>query len=151
MARVRSAILWIISDAFFLVVPALILFGIFLDPRKHDCCSAVSPPHRVSFGAQVEVALRRLDANRTSFSCRSRQSFRSFHALLAIPQFVRGWGWNPTSNSRVRLADEALRQRPVPDVAAFDLEAHVAAHEGRRDGGTSLIIFPKPSGRPTGT
>src|SRR5438093_6661970 len=33
----RSAILWIVSGLhFFLVVPALILFGIFLDPRKHD-------------------------------------------------------------------------------------------------------------------
>ncbi|HYU21590.1 MAG TPA: hypothetical protein VEM60_00490, partial [Candidatus Dormibacteraeota bacterium] len=52
----RSAILWIVSGLhFFLVVPALILFGIFLDPRKHDWLQR-SFCRRIAFlsGAQVE-------------------------------------------------------------------------------------------------
>jgi len=53
----RSAILWIVSGLhFFLVVPALILFGIFLDTRKHDWLQR-GFCRRIAFlsGAQVEA------------------------------------------------------------------------------------------------
>src|SRR2546429_2470088 len=71
----RSAILWIVSGLhFFLVVPALILFGIFLDTRKHDWLQR-GFCRRIAFlsGAQVEVRRSAgFNVNQTSFFMANR-------------------------------------------------------------------------------
>ncbi|PYU85162.1 MAG: hypothetical protein DMG51_09315 [Acidobacteria bacterium] len=92
---VRSAILWIFSGLhFFLVVPLLILFGIFLDPREHDWLQR-SFCRRIAFLSGAQVQARRsggFDAQRTCFFMANHVNlFDPFMLYCAIPQFVRGW------------------------------------------------------------
>jgi len=145
----RSAILWIVSGLhFFLVVPALILFGIFLDPRKHDWLQR-SFCRRIAFlsGAQVEVRRSAgFDANRTSFFMPNHVNlFDPFMLYCAIPQFVRGWELE--SHFKIPAYGWLMKRFgnvPVPDVRRpSDLKRMWRLTKDAVDGGTSLIIFPE--------
>ncbi len=134
----RSAILWIVSSLhFFLVVPLLILLGIFLDTRKHDWLQRAFC-RRIVFlsGAQIEVRRASgFDANRTSF----------FMSNRAIPQFVRGWELE--SHFKIPAYGWLMKRFgnvPVPDVRRpSDLKRMWRLTKDAVDGGTSLIIFPE--------
>ena len=145
----RSAILWIVSGLhFFLVVPLLILLGIFLDTRKHDWLQRTFC-RRIVFlsGAQIEVRRASgFDANRTSFFMSNHVNlFDPFMLYCAIPQFVRGWELE--SHFKIPAYGWLMKRFgnvPVPDVRRpSDLKRMWRLTKDAVDGGTSLIIFPE--------
>ena len=91
---IRCVILWILSAIhFFTVCTALVILGIFFDPRTNDW------PQRWFFRNILRVAgvgfkVRRspgFDPQRTSiFICNHINIFDAFVIYSAIPQFVRG-------------------------------------------------------------
>ncbi len=142
----RSAILWIVSSLhFFLVVPLLILLGIFLDTRKHDWLQRAFC-RRIVFlsGAQIEVRRASgFDANRTSFFMSNHVNlFDPFMLYCAIPQFVRGWELE--SHFKIPAYGWLMKRFgnvPVPDVRRpSDLKRMWRLTKDAVDGGTSLII-----------
>ena len=145
----RSAILWTVSGLhFFLVVPALILFGIFLDPRKHDWLQR-SFCRRIALlsGAQVEVRRSAgFNADQTSFFMTNHVNlFDPFMLYCAIPQFVRGWELE--SHFKIPAYGWLMKRFgnvPVPDIRRpSDLKRMWRLTKDAVDGGTSLIIFPE--------
>ena len=85
LLALRSAFLWVLSGLhFFIVAPALVFFGIFLDPRKHDWLQR-SFCRRIAFlsGARVNVVRSPgFDPRRTCF-------FMVNHVNLFDPSWVQ--------------------------------------------------------------
>ena len=145
----RSAILWIASVLhFFLVVPLLILLGIFLDTRKHDWLQRTFC-RRIVFLSGAQIDVRRasgFDANSTSFFMANHVNlFDPFMLYCAIPQFVRGWELE--SHFKIPAYGWLMKRFgnvPVPDVRRpSDLKRMWRLTKDAVDGGTGLIIFPE--------
>src|SRR5271166_4896715 len=94
LAVTRSAALWAMSGGyFFTVVPALVLLGTFVDPRKNDAPQRWLSRTVVRLaGARVEV--RRspgFDPQRTCFLISNHVNlFDPFVLYSTVPQFFRG-------------------------------------------------------------
>ena len=145
----RSAILWIASGLhFFLVVPILVLLGIFLDARKHDWLQRALC-RRIAFLSGAKIDVRRspgFDSSRTSFFFSNHVNlFDPFVLYCAIPQFVRGWELE--SHFKIPAYGSLMRRFgnvPVPDVRRpSDLKRMWRLTQGAIDFGTSLVIFPE--------
>ena len=93
--KVRSAVLWTITGAYFFVIGGVLVFlGLVIDPRKSD------RPQRLFFRNILRLAGVRLEVlcspnfnpKRTSiFICNHVNVFDPFVIYSAIPQFVRGF------------------------------------------------------------
>ena len=145
----RSAFLWIVSCLhFFLVVPVLVLFGTFLDARKHDWLQR-GLCKRIAFlsGARVEVSRSPgFYPKRTSFFFSNHVNlFDPFMLYCAIPQFVRGWELE--SHFKIPAYGWLMKRFgnvPVPDVRRpSDLKRMWRLTQEAIDSGTSLVIFPE--------
>src|SRR6266403_887447 len=104
-------------------------------PQARLVAAYVLPPHCVSFGRQRGgPPLARVRPQPDLFlRVQSRQSFRSFHALLRHSA-VRPWlgAGIAFQDSRIRLVDEALREcSRAGHSPSVRPEAHVAADAGR--------------------
>jgi 1-acyl-sn-glycerol-3-phosphate acyltransferase len=144
---VRSVILWIVSAIhFFTVCTALVILGIFIDPRRND------RPQRWFFrnilrlaGVGFEVRYSPgFDRKRTSlFVCNHINLFDAFVIYSAIPQFVRGleleshfkipaYGWMMKRFGNI----------PVPDnPAPSEKKRMLKQTRESLDRGISLIVF----------
>jgi 1-acyl-sn-glycerol-3-phosphate acyltransferase len=145
----RSAFLWIISGLhFFMVAPLLVVFGVFLDHRKHDWLQR-SFCRRIAFlsGARVEARRSRgFDPQRTSFFFVNHVNlFDPFMLYCAIPQLVRGWELE--SHFKIPAYGWLMKRFgnvPVPNVRRpSDLKRMWRLTQDAINGGTSLIIFPE--------
>lgn len=146
---VRSALLWTLSLLhFFVVAPALVFLGIFLDPRKHDWlqrgfCRRIA----LLSGARVVVRCATgFDPNRTSFFVVNHVNlFDPFILYCAIPQLVRGWELE--SHFKIPAYGWLMKRFgnvPVPDVRRpSDLKRMWRLTQDAINSGTSLIIFPE--------
>ncbi len=147
----RCIFLWIISVLhFFPVCTALVILGIFVDPRKNDW------PQRFFFRnilrlAGVSFEVRRspgFDPNRTSFFiCNHINLFDAFVIYSAIPQFVRGlelethfripaYGW-----MMKRFGNVPVPENPTP----ADFLRLLRQVKRCMDSGISLIVFAEGS------
>jgi 1-acyl-sn-glycerol-3-phosphate acyltransferase len=144
---IRSIIIWTISIIhFFPVCTALVLLGIFIDPRKND------GPQRWLFRnilrvAGVDFEVKRspgFDSERTSFFvCNHIDIWDAFIIYSAIPQFVRGL--ENESHFRVPAYGWMMRRFgniPVPP------EGNLSAYKKMMkmtkeslESGISLIVF----------
>jgi 1-acyl-sn-glycerol-3-phosphate acyltransferase len=149
LLALRSAFLWILSGLhFFVVAPALVFLGIFLDPHKHDWLQR-SFCRRIVYlsGARVEVVRSPgFDPLRTCFFMVNHVNlFDPFMLYCAIPQYVRGWELE--SHFKIPAYGWLMKRFgnvPVPDVRRpSDLKRMWRLTQGAIDGGTSLIIFPE--------
>ncbi len=149
LLALRSAFLWILSGLhFFVVAPALVFLGIFLDPHKHDWLQR-SFCRRIVFisGARVEVVRSPgFDPHRTCFFMVNHVNlFDPFVLYCAIPQYVRGWELE--SHFKIPAYGWLMKRFgnvPVPDVRRpSDLKRMWRLTQDAVDGGTSLIIFPE--------
>ena len=146
---IRCLLLWVLSGLhFFPVCTALVLLGIFADPRKND------RPQRVFFRNILRVAgvgfeVRRapgFDPNRTSiFICNHVNLFDAFVIYSAIPQFVRGWELE--SHFRVPAYGWMMKRFgniPIPSStgpAAY--KELLKRTKTALDDGVSVIVFPE--------
>jgi 1-acyl-sn-glycerol-3-phosphate acyltransferase len=149
LLALRSAFLWILSGLhFFVVAPALVFLGIFLDPHKHDWLQR-SFCRRIVYlsGARVEVVHSPgFDPHRTCFFMVNHVNlFDPFMLYCAIPQYVRGWELE--SHFKIPAYGWLMKRFgnvPVPDVRRpSDLKRMWRLTQDAIDGGTSLIIFPE--------
>lgn len=147
----RCGALWLLSALYFFpVCTALVILGIFIDPRKND------RPQRVFFRNILRVAgvgfeVKRaagFDPKRTSvFLCNHVNLFDAFAIYSAIPQFVRGWeleshfqipayGWMMGRFGNI----------PVPEhPTAADYRKLLRRTKAALDDGVSVIVFPEGS------
>ena len=146
---VRSMFLWGLSWLHFLiVVPALILMAIVLDPRKHDWLQRALC-RRIAFFSGAKVVAREdagFDRKRTSiFMANHVNLFDPFMLYCAVPQLVRGWELE--SHFRIPIYGWLMKRFgniPVPDVRSpKDLKRLWRLTQEAINGGTSLIIFPE--------
>ncbi|MCI0659842.1 MAG: 1-acyl-sn-glycerol-3-phosphate acyltransferase [Acidobacteria bacterium] len=144
---IRSIFIWIISIIhFFPVCTALVLLGIFIDPRKND------KPQRWLFrnilriaGVEFEVRYSpAFDRERTSFFvCNHVDIWDAFIIYSAIPQFVRGL--ENESHFKVPAYGWMMRRFgniPVPpegNLSAYKKLTKMARES--LDNGVSLIVF----------
>jgi 1-acyl-sn-glycerol-3-phosphate acyltransferase len=149
LLALRSALLWILSGLhFFVVAPALVFLGIFLDPHKHDWLQR-SFCRRIVYlsGARLEVVRSSgFDSQRTCFFMVNHVNlFDPFMLYCAIPQYVRGWELE--SHFKIPAYGWLMKRFgnvPVPDVRRpSDLKRMWRLTQDAIDGGTSLIIFPE--------
>jgi 1-acyl-sn-glycerol-3-phosphate acyltransferase len=149
LLALRSAVLWVLTLLhFFLVAPALVLLGIFLDPRKHDWLQRAFC-RRIAFlsGARVEARpAPGFDPRRTCFFMVNHVNlFDPFMLYNAIPQYVRGWELE--SHFKIPAYGWLMKRFgnvPVPDVRRpSDLKRMWRMTQDAIDAGTSLIIFPE--------
>ena len=145
----RSVVLWIFSGLhFFIAAPALVLLGVFLDPRRHDWLQR-GLCRRIALLSGAKVEARRspgFDATRTSFFFANHVNlFDPFMLYCAIPQFVRGWELE--SHFKIPAYGWLMKRFgnvPVPDVRRpSDLKRMWRLTQDAVDSGTSLIIFPE--------
>ncbi|HUN61646.1 MAG TPA: lysophospholipid acyltransferase family protein [Candidatus Sulfotelmatobacter sp.] len=146
---VRSLILWAASWLHFLiVVPVLIVLGMFLNPRKHDYLQR-GLCRRIAFfsGAKV-VALKEpgFDERRTSiFMVNHVNLLDPFMLYCAIPQLVRGWELE--SHFKIPIYGWLMKRFgnvPVPVVRGpKDLKRLWRLTQEAIESGLSLIIFPE--------
>jgi 1-acyl-sn-glycerol-3-phosphate acyltransferase len=145
----RSALLWTISGLhFFLVAPALVFLGLFLDPHKHDGLQR-GLCRRIAFLSGAKIEVRRtpgFDPARTSFFVSNHVNlFDPFMLYCAIPQFVRGWELE--SHFKIPAYGSLMKRFgnvPVPDVRRpGDLKRMWRLTQDAIDAGTSLIVFPE--------
>jgi 1-acyl-sn-glycerol-3-phosphate acyltransferase len=148
---IRSALLWVVSLLHFgIVVPILIVLGIFLDPKKHDWLQR-SLCRRIMFFSGAKVRVQRapdFDAQRTSFFISNHVNFFDpFVLYCAIPQFARGWELE--SHFRIPVYGWLMKRFgnvPVPDVRRpSDLKRMWRLTHEAITSGTSLIVFPEAS------
>jgi len=146
---VRSLFRWLLSGLhFFPVCTALVLLGIFVDPRKND------RPQRVFFRNILRVAgagfeVRRapgFDANRTSiFICNHVNLFDAFVIYSAIPQFVRGWELE--SHFRIPAYGWMMKRFgniPIPGTTSPAAYKELLKRtKAALDDGVSVIVFPE--------
>lgn len=149
--RVRSAVLWTITGAYFFVVGAILVFiGLVIDPRKND------RPQRLFFRnilrlAGVGLEVRQspgFDPKRTSiFICNHVNIFDPFVIYSAIPQFVRGFELE--SHFKVPVYGWMMGwfgNVPVPEVPTREgLEIMNKRAKAALDAGISLIGFAEGS------
>jgi 1-acyl-sn-glycerol-3-phosphate acyltransferase len=149
LLALRGALLWILSILhFFIVAPALVLLGIFLDPRKHDWLQR-SFCRRIAYFSGVRVAVRRsygFDPRRTCFFMVNHVNlFDPFILYCAIPQYVRGWELE--SHFKIPAYGWLMKRFgnvPVPDIRRpSDLKRMWRMTQDALNSGTSLIIFPE--------
>ncbi len=152
----RSIFFWIVSIVhFFPVCSALVLLGIFVDPRKND------RPQRILFrnvirlaGTKFEVRFSPgFDRTRTSFFvCNHVNLFDAFVIYSAIPQFVRGWELE--SHFKIPAYGWMMKRFgsvPVPaNKSLSDLKRMLQMTRRALDSGVSLIAFPEGSRTLTG-
>jgi 1-acyl-sn-glycerol-3-phosphate acyltransferase len=145
----RSVVLWFLSIVhFFIAAPLLILFAVFLDPRKHDWLQR-GFCRRIAFlsGTRVQVVRSPgFDPKRTCFFMVNHVNlFDPFMLYCAIPQHVRGWELE--SHFKIPAYGWLMKRFgnvPVPDVRRpSDLKRMWRMTQDAIDGGTSLIIFPE--------
>ena len=148
---VRSILIWIISILhFFPVCTALVLMGVFIDPRKND------KPQRWLFrnilrlaGVGFEVKYSAgFDRTRTSFFiCNHVDLWDAFIIYSAIPQFVRGL--EHESHFKIPAYGWMMRRFgnvPVPpegNLAKYKQMMKLTRE--RLDSGVSLIVFAEGS------
>jgi 1-acyl-sn-glycerol-3-phosphate acyltransferase len=145
----RSAFLWILSGLhFFLVAPALVLLGVFLDARKHDWLQRSFCRRIASLsGARVEgKRYPGFDPQRTCFFMVNHVNlFDPFMLYCAIPQYVRGWELE--SHFKIPAYGWLMKRFgnvPVPDIRRpSDLKRMWRMTQDAINGGTSLIVFPE--------
>ncbi|MBO0720807.1 MAG: 1-acyl-sn-glycerol-3-phosphate acyltransferase [Blastocatellia bacterium] len=144
---IRSILIWAVSIIhFFPLCTALVLLGIFVDPRKND------RPQRWLFRnilrvAGVALAVKRspgFDSQRTSFFvCNHIDLWDAFIIYSAIPQFVRGL--ENESHFRVPAYGWMMKRFgniPVPsegNLARYKKMMRMA--KDALDRGISLIVF----------
>lgn len=140
---------WILSIVhFFPVCTALVLMGIFVDPRKND------RPQRWFFRnilrfAGVGFEVKRapgFDPTRTSvFLCNHVNLFDAFIIYSAIPQFVRGWELE--SHFKIPAYGWMMgRFGNIPVPAATTPAAYKELFRRTKaalDDGVSIIVFPE--------
>jgi 1-acyl-sn-glycerol-3-phosphate acyltransferase len=145
----RSVFRWLLAGAFFFsVCPALILLGIFVDPRRNDgpqrwLCRTVV---RLA-GARVEV--RRspgFDPNRVCFFvCNHVNLFDPFVLYSVVPQIIRGLELE--SHFRIPVYGWLMKRFgnvPVPEEnRPSDLKRMWRLARATLDGGVSLVVFPE--------
>ncbi|MCI0401928.1 MAG: 1-acyl-sn-glycerol-3-phosphate acyltransferase [Acidobacteria bacterium] len=147
----RTVFLWAVSALhFFPVCTALVLLGIFVDPRKND------RPQRWFFrnilrfagvGFEVQRAPS-FDPGRTSiFLCNHVNLFDAFVIYSAIPQLVRGWEFE--SHFRIPAYGWMMRRFgniPVPAATtASGVKQLFERTKQALDSGVSIIVFPEGS------
>jgi 1-acyl-sn-glycerol-3-phosphate acyltransferase len=140
---------WILAAGFFFsVCPALILLGIFVDPRRND-----TPQRWLSrtvvrlAGARVEV--RRapgFDPNRVCFLVSNHVNlFDPFVLYSIMPQFMRGLELE--SHFRIPVYGWLMKRFgnvPVPEAnRPSDLKRMWRLTRAALDGGVSLVVFPE--------
>ena len=152
----RSAVLWFVSGLhFFVVVPVLVVLGVFLDMRKYDRLQR-SLCRRIAFLSGAKVEVRRspgFDPARTSFFFVNHVNlFDPFVLYCAIPQFVRGWELE--SHFKIPAYGSLMKRFgnvPVPNVRRpSDLKRMWRMTQDAIDSGTSLVIFPEAKRTRTG-
>jgi 1-acyl-sn-glycerol-3-phosphate acyltransferase len=147
----RSAFFWALSGLhFFTVCPALVLLGIFVDPRRNDRPQRLLSRNILRLaGAGFEVRYAPgFDRSRTSFFVSNHVNlFDAFVIYSAIPQLVRGWeleshfkipayGWMEKRFGNVPVP---LNPRPA------DLKRILQLTRQALESGVSLIVFPEGS------
>lgn len=149
LLALRSTFLWAVSILhFFIAAPALVLLGIFLDPRKHDWLQR-DFCRRIAFlsGARVEVHRSPgFDPLRISFFMVNHVNlFDPFMLYCAIPQFARGWELE--SHFKIPAYGWLMKRFgnvPVPVIRRpSDLKRMWRMTQDALNSGTSLIIFPE--------
>ena len=153
---IRSAFRWILAGAFFFTVcPALILLGIFVDPRKND-----APQRWLSrtvirlAGARVEV--RRspgFDSHRVCFFVSNHVNlFDPFVLYSVVPQLIRGLELE--SHFRIPVYGWLMKRFgnvPVPELnRPADLKRMWRLTRAALDAGVSLVVFPEGGRTVTG-
>lgn len=156
LAVTRSAALWSMSGGyFFTVVPALVLLGRFVDPRKNDAPQRWLSRTVVRLaGAHVEV--RRspgFDPKRTCFFISNHVNlFDPFVLYSTIPQFFRGLELE--SHFRIPAYGWMMKRFgnvPVPDnPRPADLKQMWRMTRGALQSGVSLVVFAEGSRTITG-
>jgi 1-acyl-sn-glycerol-3-phosphate acyltransferase len=151
LAVARSAARWAMSGGyFFTVVPALVLLGTFVDPRKNDAPQRWLSRTVVRLaGAHVEV--RRspgFDPKRTCFLISNHVNlFDPFVLYSTVPQFFRGleleshfripaYGWMMKRFGNVPVPDQP---RPA------DLKQMWRMTRAAIESGVSLVVFAEGS------
>jgi len=146
---IRSLLLWTASWLHFLiVVPILIVLGIFLDPRKHDWLQR-GLCRRIAFFSGAKVVAQKapeFDEKRTSiFMVNHVNLLDPFMLYCAIPQLVRGWELE--SHFKIPIYGWLMKRFgnvPVPNVRSpKDLKRLWRLTKEATDSGVSLIIFPE--------
>jgi 1-acyl-sn-glycerol-3-phosphate acyltransferase len=149
-ASVGGSILrWAAAGSFFFAVcPALVLMGIFIDPRRNDAPQRFLSRNVVRLaGAQVEV--RRspgFNPQRTCFLiCNHVNLFDPFVLYGVVPQFIRGLELE--SHFRIPVYGWLMKRFgnvPVPDVSRpSDLKRMWKLTRAAIDSGVSLVVFPE--------
>jgi 1-acyl-sn-glycerol-3-phosphate acyltransferase len=147
----RCFALWIASILhFFPVCTALVLLGIFFDPRQNDW------PQRAFFRNILRVAgvgfevvrAPGFDPNRTSiFLSNHVNLFDAFVIYSAIPQFVRGWELE--SHFRIPAYGWMMGRFgniPVPaEATPAGIRKLIERTRAALDSGVSVIVFPEGS------
>jgi len=145
----RSLVLWFFSWLhFLLVVPALIVLALFLDPRKHDWLQR-GLCRRIAFFSGAQIVVRRAPGfhpRLTSFFMVNHVNLLDpFMLYCAIPQLVRGWELE--SHFRIPVYGWLMKRFgnvPVPNVRSpKDLKRLWRLTQEAVDSGISLIIFPE--------
>ena len=133
---------------FFSACPALILLGVFIDPRRNDgpqrwlCRNVV----RLA-GARVEVRRSAgFDPNKVCFFVSNHVNlFDPFVLYSVVPQFIRGLELE--SHFRIPVYGWLMKRFgnvPVPDVSRpSDLKRMWRMTRAAVDGGVSLVVFPE--------
>jgi 1-acyl-sn-glycerol-3-phosphate acyltransferase len=147
--EIRSIILWLLCGIYFgLVVSLLILFAIFLDPRKIDPMVRFFSRNLMRL-AGPRLSVRRapgFDAKRTSFFVTNHVNlFDPFVLYSSIPQHIRGLELE--SHFKIPVYGALMRRYgnvPVPDVRRpSDLKRMYRLTKEALEKGTSLVVFPE--------
>lgn len=146
---IRSLILWTASWLHFLiVVPILIVLGMFLNTRKHDWLQR-GLCRRIAFFSGAKVVTQKdpgFDEKRTSmFMANHVNLLDPFMLYCAIPQLVRGWELE--SHFKIPVYGWLMKRFgnvPVPVARSpKDLKRLWRLTQEAIDSGVSLIIFPE--------
>jgi 1-acyl-sn-glycerol-3-phosphate acyltransferase len=145
----RSAFRWALSGAFFFsVCPALILLGIFVDPRRNDAPQRWLSRNAVRLaGARVEVHCSPgFDPNRVCFFVSNHVNlFDPFALYSVLPQFIRGLELE--SHFRIPVYGWLMKRFgnvPVPEEnRPSDLKRMWRLTRAALDQGVSLVVFPE--------
>ena len=153
---IRSVCRWALAGAFFFsACPAIILLGIFVDPRRNDGPQRWLSRNVVRLaGARVEV--RRspgFDPNRVCFFVSNHVNlFDPFVLYSVVPQIIRGLELE--SHFRIPVYGWLMKRFgnvPVPKVnRPSDLKRMWRLARAALDQGVSLVVFPEGSRTVTG-
>ncbi len=146
---IRSAARWIAAGLFFFIAcPALVVMGIFVDPRRNDRPQRWLSRNVVRLaGARVEVRYSPgFDRQRTSFFISNHVNlFDPFVLYGAVPQFIRGLELE--SHFRIPAYGWMMKRFgnvPVPDTTRpSDLKRMWRLTRQALSKGISLVVFPE--------